>query len=81
MTARNGFQCDAHQKHFSCFTCGKLMANRDDRSLHQNCILCTQNFCNLYFPPCSRSGVKLQLLETRKGESKIDAELLRANKF
>jgi hypothetical protein len=62
MTARNGFQCAAGQKHIACFTCGKLMADRSDRKLHQSCILCTQNFCNLYFPPCSRSGIKLQLI-------------------
>lgn len=81
MTARNGFQCSSSQRHITCFTCGKLMADRADRAQHQYCVLCTQNFCNLYFPPCARSGIKLQLLESRKGESKIDAELLRANKF
>jgi|JI7StandDraft_1071085.scaffolds.fasta_scaffold213430_1 hypothetical protein len=72
MTARNGFQCATGQKHINCFTCAKLMADRGDRKLHQYCVLCTQNFCNLYFPPCARSGVKLQLLESRRGESKID---------
>lgn len=62
MAARNGFQCATGQKHMACFTCGKLMADRADKNLHQFCVLCTQNFCNLYYPPCSRSGIKLQLV-------------------
>lgn len=62
MAARNGFQCAATQRHISCFTCGKLMADRANRDLHQYCVLCSQNFCNIYFPPCSKAGVKLQLI-------------------
>lgn len=73
MTARNGFQCGASQRHVACFTCGKLIADRADTSLHQYCVLCNQNFCNLYYPPCSKSGLKLQLLESRRGNLKIDA--------
>jgi len=49
------------------------MANRDDPDLHQYCVICTTNFCNLYFPPCSRSGVKLELLKNKKSGVKIDA--------
>jgi hypothetical protein len=56
---RDGFKCKADQIHIACHTCGKLMANRDDVSFHQYCVLCTTNYCNLYYPPCSRSGVKL----------------------
>lgn len=57
----------------ACHTCGKLMANRDDPDLHQYCVICTTNFCNLYFPPCSKTGVKLDLLKNKRGAVKIDA--------
>lgn len=72
MASRNGFQCAVGQKHVGCLTCGKLMADRDDRSLHQNCVLCTQYFCNLYYPPCSKTGIKLKKLSTFRNEAKID---------
>lgn len=81
MHERNGFKCSPSQLHVQCHTCAKLMANRDDPSLHQYCVLCTTNFCNLYFPPCARSGVKLDLIKNKRSAVKIDAELLRGNKF
>lgn len=81
MTERNGFRCGARQNHVACITCAKLIAQRDDPSLHQNCLLCTSYFCNLYYPPCAKSGIKLKLLNNRRGDCKIDADLLRANQF
>lgn len=57
------------------------MADRDDRSLNQSCVLCTQHFCNLYYPPCSKTGIKLKKLSALRNEAKIDKELLRANTF
>lgn len=77
---RNGFRCTSSQVHVNCITCGKLMAQRSDSSLHQNCILCTNYFCNLYFPPCSKTGIKLKLVSNRRDECKIDADLLRSNR-
>ena len=32
-------------------------------------------------PPCARSGAKLELLSKKRAGVKIDAELLRGNKF
>ena len=63
---RNGFKCSARQNHIGCITCGKMIAIRDSPALHQSCLLCTQYFCNLYFPPCSKTGVKLKLVNSRK---------------
>lgn len=57
------------------------MANRDDPALHQSCVICTSNFCNLYYPPCAKTGVKLEVLKNRRANVKIDAELLRGNKY
>lgn len=81
MVARNGFQCAPTQRHVPCLTCAKLIADRNDPSLHQSCVLCTQYFCNLYYPPCVKNGVKLQLVQNRKGESNINKEVLRGNQF
>ena len=81
MAERNGFRCSARQNHVPCITCGKLVAQRDDPSLHQNCILCTNYFCNLYYPPCAKTGVKLKLLNSKRGDCKIDSDLLRSNQY
>ena len=70
---RNGFQCLPTQVHIACFTCGKLMAQRNDPNLHQSCILCTNNFCNIYYPPCSTSGIHLNLIKDKKNETRIDS--------
>lgn len=67
MTARNGFQCGSTQRHVGCMNCGKLIADRNDNSLHQSCLLCTQFYCNLYYPPCNKTGIKLKLIKDRKG--------------
>lgn len=40
MVQRNGFKCSATQTHVSCSNCKKLLAARDDDSLHQNCVIC-----------------------------------------
>ena len=76
---RNGFQCSSTQVHVGCFTCAKLIAQRDDADLKQSCPLCTNYFCNLYYPPC-KPGVHLQLLKNRKDSVKIDSDLLRGNR-
>ena len=80
MNERNGFRCATSQRHTRCFTCGKMMADREDKNMHQYCVLCTQYCCNLYYPPCG-VGVKLSLLKNRRNECKIDADLMRGNKF
>ena len=80
VTARNGFQCPATQNHVGCHTCGKLIAQRNDPALYQCCTLCTTYYCNIYFPPC-KAGSKLNRLIDCKDKSKIDADLLRGNKF
>lgn len=67
MTARNGFQCSRTQKHVNCMNCGKLIADRSDNSLNQSCMLCTQFYCNLYYPPCKKTGIKLKKIKDRKG--------------
>ena len=78
---RAGFQCSSTQIHSACSTCGKLIASRDDPDLHQTCILCTQSFCNLYYPPCTTRGVHLRLITDRRDSCKIDSDLLRGNRF
>lgn len=80
VVARDGFQCSATQVHVGCHTCGKLIAQRDDPDLNQCCAICTTYYCNLYYPPC-KVGTKLVRLEDRREGCKIDAELLRGNKF
>ena len=67
MNIRNGFQCGSGQRHTPCMNCGKLIADRDDKSLHQNCVLCTNFYCNIYYPPCKKSGIKLKLIRNRRG--------------
>ena len=80
MNARNGFQCDRSQRHTGCMNCGKLIADRKDRKLNQNCILCTQFYCNLYYPPCKKNGIHLKLIKDRKGDSRIDTDVMRSNR-
>ena len=65
LVARDGFQCAATQVHVGCHTCGKLIAQRDDPALLQNCTICTTYYCNLYYPPC-KVGAKLTKLEDRR---------------
>lgn len=36
-------------------------------------------FCNLYYPPCSSSGVKLAIVKDKRSIVKIDKEILRSN--
>lgn len=80
VVTRNGFRCSERQVHVGCHTCGKLIAQRDDPPLQQCCSLCTTYYCNLYFPPC-KLGAKLTKLKECREKCKIDAELLRGNKF
>lgn len=73
MAERNGFRCAAGQKHVGCMNCGKLIADRNDSKLNQKCVLCTNFYCNLYYPPCKKAGVHLKVIRDHRGESKIDA--------
>lgn len=70
---RDGFQCTATQIHIACLSCGKLIARRDDPTLNQSCLLCTNYFCNMYYPPCTSTGVKLNTIASRKNDVRIDA--------
>lgn len=81
MSTRNGFRCPPDQRHVSCLTCGKNMPDRADKSLHQFCVICNQYYCNLYYPPCAFSGVKLSLISNHRSEVRIDREVVRANNF
>ena len=80
VTSRNGFQCSSTQVHVGCHTCGKLVAQRNDPSLFQCCTICTTYYCNIYYPPC-KAGAKLNKLVDCKDKCKIDADLMRGNKF
>ena len=81
MTERNGFRCGPDKTMWRASLTVSLSPKGTILPLHQNCLLCTSYFCNLYYPPCAKSGIKLKLFSKRRGDCKIDAELLRTNQF
>lgn len=81
IVARNGFRCSTTQDHVNCVTCRKLMARRDDPSLRQQCCICEQYHCNLYYPPCSASGNKLLPFKDHGRRCMIDKKFFRDNEY
>jgi len=82
-TARpaDGFKCNRNNKaHLTCTACKRLFPDRRDQ-YSQECSICNETYCNLYWKCPTRRGDKIEELQNLDVVPNLQDKVFRGNKY